>query len=78
MSIDLFGTKYQMHKRRLEEVEVSFDTRILDCYTELKRLRNKQYNCDFNDQAKETKQYKSRADAIQDLINKGIDYLPTF
>ena len=54
------------------------DNRLLECHQELKRLRNLQHNSDFNDDAKEAKFYKDRADSIQELINKGDEYVPNF
>ncbi len=54
------------------------DNRLKDCHQELKRLRNLQYESDFNDETKETSFYKERADRIQELINQGVEYIPNF
>ena len=48
------------------------------CHQELKRLRNLQYESDFNDENKEAVFYKERADRIQELINQGVEYIPNF
>ena len=54
------------------------DNRLKDCHEELKRLRNLQYESDFNDETKEVSFYKERADSIQELINQGVEYIPNF
>ena len=54
------------------------DDRLIDCHTELKRLRDLQYECDFNDNNVQSIFYKQKAEYIQSLINKGIDYIPNF
>jgi len=54
------------------------NNRLKDCHQELKRLRNLQYESDFNDENKEAVFYKERADRIQELINQGVEYIPNF
>jgi hypothetical protein len=54
------------------------DNRLMDCHQELKRLRNLQYDSDFNDAVDESKFYKERADSIQELIDQGVEYVPNF
>jgi len=73
------------------------DDRLIDCHTELKRLRDLQYEYDFNDNNQQSnfyKQkigradfndnnqqsnfYKQKAEHIQNLIKKGVDYIPNF
>ncbi len=54
------------------------DNRLKDCHQELKRLRNLQYESDFNDETKEASFYKERADRIQELIKQGVEHIPNF
>jgi len=54
------------------------NNRLKDCHQELKRLRNLQYESDFNDEYKEAVFYKERADRIKELINQGVEYIPNF
>jgi len=57
------------------------DDRLIDCHTELKRLRDLQYEYDFNDFNDNNQQsnfYKQKAEYIQNLIKKGVDYIPNF
>ena len=54
------------------------DNRLKDCHQELKRLRNLQYESDFNDETEGASFYKERADNIQELINQGVEYIPNF
>jgi len=59
-------------------LEIWMDDRLIDCHTELKRLRDLQYEFDFNDNNEQSIFYKQKAEYIQSLINKGIDYIPNF
>jgi endonuclease III-like uncharacterized protein len=54
------------------------DDRLIDCHTELKRLRDLQYEYDFNDNNQQSNFYKQKAENIQNLIKKGVDYIPNF
>ena len=54
------------------------DNRLKDCHEELKKLRNLQYESDFNDETEEASFYKERADNIQELINQGVEHIPNF
>ena len=54
------------------------DDRLIDCHTELKRLRDLQYEYDFNDNNQQSDFYKQKAEYIQNLIKKGVDYIPSF
>ena len=57
---------------------IQMDDRLIDCHTELKRLRNLQYEFDFNDKNQQSNFYKQKAEYIQNLIKKGVDYIPNF
>jgi len=50
------------------------DDRLIDCHTELKRLRDLQYESDFNDNIQQSNFYKQKAEYIQNLIKKGVDF----
>ena len=50
----------------------------LYCHTELKRLRDLQYESDFNDNIQQSNFYKQKAEYIQNLIKKGVDSIPNF
>jgi len=54
------------------------DNRLIDCHLELKRLRDLQYECDFNDKTQQSQFYNQRAEHIQNLIKKGVEYIPNF
>ena len=54
------------------------DDRLIDCNTELKRLRDLQYESDFNDNIQQSNFYKQKAEYIQNLIKKGVDSIPNF
>ena len=54
------------------------DNRVVDCHSELKRLRDLQYESDFNDDHKQSYLYRKKADHIQSLINKGVKSIPNF
>ena len=54
------------------------DDRLIDCHTELKRLRDLQYESDFNDNIQQSNFYKQKAEHIQNFIKKGVDYIPNF
>ena len=54
-------------------------SRILTClFSERKRLRDLQYDSDFNDNDKQTAFYKERADLVDNLIDSGLEFLPNF
>ena len=57
---------------------IFMDDRLIDCHTELKRLRDLQYESDFNDNNQQSNLYKQKAEYIQNLIKKGVDYIPNF
>ena len=57
---------------------ILMDDRLIDCHTELKRLRDLQYEFDFNDNNQQSNFYKQKAEHIQNLIKKGVDYIPNF
>ena len=54
------------------------DNRVVDCHSELKRLRDLQYESDFNDDQKQSDMYRKNAEYIQSLINQGVEYIPNF
>ena len=54
------------------------DNRMTDCHQELKRLRDLQYESDFNDNLKESEFFRRKAEHIQNLINEGVDFIPNF
>ena len=54
------------------------DNRVVDCHSELKRLRDLQYESDFNDDQKQSDLYRNKADHIQSLINQGVESIPNF
>ena len=54
------------------------DNRVVDCHSELKRLRDLQYEFDFNDDHKQSDLYRKKADHIQSLINQGVESIPNF
>jgi hypothetical protein len=54
------------------------DNRVVDCHSELKRLRDLQYESDFNDDQKQSDLYRKKAEYIQSLINQGVEYIPNF
>ena len=53
------------------------DDRLIDCHTELKRLRDLQYESDFNDNNQQSNFYKQKAEYIQNLIKKVLTLFPT-
>ena len=57
---------------------ILMDDRLIDCHTELKRLRDLQYESDFNDNNQQSNFYKQKAEYIQNLIKKGVDSIPNF
>ena len=59
-------------------LESSMDNRVVDCYAELKRLRDLQHESDFNDDHKQSDLYRQKAEHIQSLINQGAEYIPNF
>ena len=58
--------------------ESSMDNRVVDCYAELKRLRDLQYESDFNDKFQESELFRRKAEHIQNLINEGVEFIPNF
>ena len=56
----------------------SMDNRVTDCHQELKRLRDLQYESDFNDKFQESDFFRRKAEHIQNLINEGVDFIPNF
>jgi len=54
------------------------DNRVVDCHSELKRLRDLQYESDFNDDQKQSDLYREKAEHIQSLINQGVESIPNF
>ena len=54
------------------------DNRVVNCHSELKRLRDLQYESDFNDDQKQSDLYRKNAEYIQSLINQGVEYIPIF
>ena len=54
------------------------DNRVVDCYAELKRLRDLQYESDFNDDHKQSEFYRLKARTHKSLIQKGVEYIPNF
>ena len=54
------------------------DNRVIDCYIELKRLRDLQFESDFNDGHEASNFYREKAEYIQSLINKGTEHIPNF
>ena len=58
--------------------ESSMDNRVVDCHSELKRLRDLQYEYDFNDDQKQSDLYRKKAEHIQSLINQGVESIPNF
>ena len=54
------------------------DNRVVDCYAELKRLRDLQHESDFNDDHKQSDLYRQKAEHIQNLINEGVEFIPNF
>ena len=51
---------------------------LVDSFVELKRLRDLQYESDFNDQTELAKSYQSQANDVQKLINQGVEFIPLF
>ena len=54
------------------------DNRVVDCHSELKRLRDLQYESDFNDDQEQSDLYRKKTEHIQSLINQGVEYIPNF
>ena len=54
------------------------DSRITECHSELKRLRDLQFESDFNDNSREAEFYRQKAEHIQSLMKQGVEYLPNF
>ena len=54
------------------------DKRVIDCHIELKRLRDLQFESDFNDDHEASNFYREKAEYIQSLINNGTEYIPNF
>ena len=54
------------------------DNRVVDCYAELKRLQDLQYESDFNDNLKQSEFYRLKVEHIKSLIKNGIEYIPNF
>ena len=52
--------------------------RLTCLFSERKRLRDLQYDSDFNDNDKQTAFYRERADLVDNLINSGLEFLPNF
>ena len=52
--------------------------RLTCLFSERKRLRDLQYDSDFNDNDKQTAFYKERADLVDNLIDSGLEFLPNF
>ena len=51
---------------------------LVDCFAELKRLRDLQYESDFNDLTKKAQFYKMQADSVQKLMDDGQEVIPLF
>ena len=54
------------------------DNRVTDCHQELKRLRDLQFESDFNDKFQESEFFRQKAEHIQNLINEGVEFIPNF
>jgi hypothetical protein len=51
---------------------------LIDCNAEYKRLRQLQYNCEWEDKYEDAKRYQLQAIHYKELLNKGILYEPKF
>ena len=51
---------------------------LVDCFAELKRLRDLQYESDFNDLTNKAQFYKMQADSVQKLMDEGQEVIPLF
>ena len=58
--------------------ENSMDNRVVDCYAELKRLQDLQYESNFNANHKQSEFYRLKVEHIKSLIKNGIEYIPNF
>ena len=54
------------------------DHELVDVAVMLKKYRNLQYDADFEENIKDYKFYKSRADYYQELVDKGQEFDPQF
>ena len=54
------------------------DDRFINCRAELKRLRQLQYDCEWEDKTTEASHYKARADHYQNLIDNDVELEPLF
>jgi len=54
------------------------DYEFVDCLQELKKYRNLQYDADFEDNTKDYKFYKAKADYYQSKVDFGIELEPKF
>ena len=52
--------------------------RVLDCYTEYKRMKNLYLDADFDDKIELALFYKGKADYYKALYDKGIEHTVNF
>jgi hypothetical protein len=51
---------------------------LVDCAMELKRVKDKWYDADFEDRTKDAAFYKAKADHYQNLVDQGVEFEPLF
>jgi hypothetical protein len=66
--------KFVINVRRI----IKMNNHLIDCNAEYKRLRQLQYNCEWEDKYEDAKRYQLKALYYKDLLDKGIFHEPRF